>query len=43
MAISPQGVIIIIIIIIRNICSAPFTDKITAVHYIVSKKTEAND
>ena len=31
--------VIIIIIIIRNICSAPFTDKIrTAVHYIVSKK-----
>jgi len=36
--------IIIIIIRISNICSAPFTDKIrTAVHYIVSKKTEAND
>jgi len=32
-------IIIIIIIRIRNICSAPFTDKIrTAVHYIVSKK-----
>jgi len=28
----------VIIIIIRNICGAPFTDKIrTAVHYIVSK------
>ena len=32
-------IIIIIRIRIRNMCSAPFTDKIrTAVHYIVSKK-----
>jgi len=34
--------VIIIIIIRRNICSAPFTDKIrTAVHYIVSKKNRS--